>query len=180
MSALRIATIFSMEVFGRHVPTHNSYSHNNSTALSQTAASEFVSLALIVRQTWFGSLTAGSRRFTAIPRSAASAIQKQTGRRQTSVRRTHCSARSFLVPQVPRLVWQVNCKFWVLLPPWWSFLSVGGGYQAYISNQCAMLRSRMATGMSKHFSGGIGQSRPCTRLKVDDFVQSANHGALKD
>ena len=40
MSVLRIATIFSTEVFGCRVPTHNSYSYNNSTALSQTAASD--------------------------------------------------------------------------------------------------------------------------------------------
>ncbi|CAE6837391.1 hypothetical protein R75461_06851 [Paraburkholderia nemoris] len=60
MSVLRIATIFSTEVFGCRVPTHNSYSYNNSTALSQTAASDLISLALIARQTWFGSLIAGS------------------------------------------------------------------------------------------------------------------------
>ena len=104
----------------------------------------------------------------------------RTGYRQTSVRRTHCSARSFLVPQAPRLVWQVYCTFWVLLQPWWSFLSVGGGYEPYVSNHCAMLRSRMAAGMSKLFSRGIGQSRPDVRQEVDDFVQSTNRGALKD
>ncbi|CAB3716806.1 hypothetical protein LMG24238_04580 [Paraburkholderia sediminicola] len=46
------------------------------------------------------------------------------GCRQTLVRRTHGSARSFLVPQVPRLVWQAYCTFWVLLPPW-CFVFIG-------------------------------------------------------
>lgn len=60
------------------------------------------------------------------------------------------------------------------------FLSGGGRYRVYISNDRAMLRSRMAAGTLEHFSSDIGQSRPYVFLKLDDFVQLAIPGTLKD
>jgi hypothetical protein len=47
LSASSIATIFSVEAFGRHMSTHDSHNDNNSTALSQSVTNDLVSLAMI-------------------------------------------------------------------------------------------------------------------------------------
>lgn len=44
ISQSRIATIFSMEAFGRDASTRDSHNYNNSTALSQSVANDSVSL----------------------------------------------------------------------------------------------------------------------------------------
>ncbi|MFB9122031.1 hypothetical protein E2553_03215 [Paraburkholderia dipogonis] len=85
ISRSRIATIFSMEVFGRDASTHDSHHYNNSTALSRSVANDKTSLdsigaSTIVRITnRTASVNTGGPGFGYVGDSAATCMSPDVG-----------------------------------------------------------------------------------------------------
>jgi len=116
LSASSIATIFSMEAFGRPMPTHDSHSFN-SAALSQSVTNDSVSLAIIGAS----AIVRMANRTIATARRHPSV--SGVGYPETNGTRPDVGASNALQRAI--FIWslsfpgvrKVRCTLWPLLPP---------------------------------------------------------------